>query len=119
MSDTVLARRLTELEGEVAGEKVVTRHILDKLRANTDILLQIQRAFVGLRQDMTSQIGGLRQEMTGEIGGLRQEVIGLHQKVDKLADRVALQEAHLLSFEAKFAHIAAQALREALKSRGD
>jgi hypothetical protein len=108
MSDPALARCLTELEAEVSGEKIVTRHILEQLRANTDILLQMQR-----------EITQLRTEMISDMGCIRQEVIGLHQKVDKLADRVALQDAHLLSFEAKFAHIAADAMRDVLKIRSD
>jgi hypothetical protein len=88
MTDAALQRRMTELEGEVLGEKIVTRHVLEQMRANTDLLLEIRR-----------------------------ELTTLNQKVDKIGDRVALQGAQLTSFETKFAGLAADALREVLKSR--
>ena len=106
MTDLTLERRLTELEGEVAGEKIVTRHILEQLRVNTDVLLEMRREMLEFRK-----------EMHGELLDIRKEMAALTQKVDGLSDRVALQGAQLVSFEANFAGIAADALREALRSR--
>jgi hypothetical protein len=86
MTEPDIARRVTELEGEVGGEKVVTRHILEQLRANTDILLE------------------LRKEMTG-----------LHQKLDRLGDRAAITEAKVTALETKSPGIVGDAMRETYK----
>lgn len=88
---TNLERRTSALEGEVAGEKIVTRHILEQLRANTEIMLE-----------------------------MRKELASLAQKVDRIGDRVALTEAHLTSLAAKLPTIIADTMREVLNdSRKD
>ena len=83
-----LAGRVVELEGEVKGEKLVTRHILDQLRQNTDILLE-----------------------------LRRELTGLHQKIDKVGDAVAIQSAQLAALEPKLGGIVSDAMRAVLRQR--
>ena len=88
MPETEMKRRVVELEGEVAGEKIVTRHILEQLRQNTEILLE-----------------------------LRKEITSLHQKLDKLGDRTAITDAKVIALEAKLPGIVADAMREVFQER--
>jgi outer membrane murein-binding lipoprotein Lpp len=85
-----LARQVKELAGEVDGEKIVTRHILEQLRQNTDILLEF-----------------------------RGELTALHQKVDKIGDAVALLGAQVTSLEPKLSGIVADALRDVLRQKAE
>src|SRR4051812_4114535 len=70
---THLGVRVDVLEREVEGEKMVTRHILDQTRHNSDdlatIRTEMRQEFSAVRQDIT----GLRTEMTG----LRAMLVGL------------------------------------------
>lgn len=84
---TALKRRVAELEGEVAGEKVVTRHILEKLNRLTDLVIETNM-----------------------------KVDGLSGKVDRIASDVALTRAQLIALEPKIAGIVADALRDAWKA---
>lgn len=133
MTEASLVRRVTELESEVAGEKVVTRHILEQVRANTEILLELKKAIIGVQGYVHGEIVGvkdyvhgeiiglkgaflgMKDEMMGELLGLKREVIGLHQKVDRLSDRVAITEAKVTALETKLPGIVADVVRETIK----
>jgi hypothetical protein len=54
-----LKRRIAELEGEVGGEKQVTRHILEKVSDNTDLLLEIKRDLAKLSDRVAIQSANL------------------------------------------------------------
>jgi uncharacterized protein YoxC len=66
---TQLAGRVDVLEREVEGEKMVTRHILEQTRRNSDDLAAIKS-----RQDRHDQ----------RFDALEQKVDGLERKVDGL-----------------------------------
>src|SRR6266496_5264094 len=69
--------RVGVLEGEVEGEKMVTRHILEQTRRNGDDLAAIKTRLDRVER----KVDGLEQK----IGGFEQEFGGLSQKVDGLA----------------------------------
>jgi uncharacterized protein YoxC len=65
--------RVGVLEGEVEGEKMVTRHILEQTRRNSDDLAAIKT-----RLDRVEK----------KVDGLEQKVDGLERKVDVLGTSV-------------------------------
>jgi chromosome segregation ATPase len=79
----VLERRVTALEQEVEGEKLVTRHILEQTRRNGDDIAAIrtQLARIESRQDRTeAELRGVRAEVSGlknSIQSLRSELPGI------------------------------------------
>ena len=73
-----LKRRVAELEGETTGEKAVTRHILEKLSENTDLLLAIRRdlAKTGDRVAVQgAQLDALGPKLTGIVSDAMREVL--------------------------------------------
>ena len=71
------------VEGEVEGEKLVTRHILEQTRRNGDDLAavktrldRVERKVDGLEQ----KLGGLEQK----VGGLEQNLNGLRKDLPKI-----------------------------------
>ncbi len=102
-------RRMRVLEGEVEGEKLVTRHILEQTQRNGDDLgvlktdvrrLSGETALIkgvvthqsGLLNVLTQDVGLMRQEMNDirrDIGGVHQEmndirrdIGGMHQEMN-------------------------------------
>lgn len=77
MSDTeLLEKRVSAVEQEVEGEKLVTRHILEQTRRNSDDLAALRADVRGLRRD----VDGLRQDLDGlrgEVAGLRRDMPGI------------------------------------------
>jgi cell division protein FtsB len=92
----VLERRVTALEQEVGGEKLVTRHILEQTRRNGDdiVAIRTQLARIEARQDRTE----------AEVRGVRSEVAGL--------------SSGLQSLRADLPGILAETMREVLRERG-
>lgn|SRR5438477_330144 len=70
---THLGVRVDVLEREVEGEKMVTRHILEQTRHNSDDLAAIK----GRLDRVEGKVDGLATEMREEFGGVRQDVTGL------------------------------------------
>jgi tetrahydromethanopterin S-methyltransferase subunit G len=69
-----LENRVSVVEQEVEGEKLVTRHILEQTRRNGDDLAAIK-----------SRLGGVEQKLDGvDLKGLVRKVDGLDRKVDDL-----------------------------------
>ena len=69
-----LETRVTLVEQEVEGEKLVTRHILEQTRRNGDDLAAIK-----------SRLGGVEQKLDGvDLKGLVRKVDGLDRKVEDL-----------------------------------
>jgi uncharacterized protein YoxC len=87
--------RVGILEGEVEGEKMVTRHILEQTRRNSDDL-----AAVKSRLDRVEQ----------KLDGLNQKVDGLDQKVGRLDQKVG-------GLARDFPRIVAETMREVLRER--
>ena len=78
-----LQARVNVVEGEVEGEKLVTRHILEQTRRNGDDLAavkarldRVERKVDGLEQNL----GGLGQK----VGGLEQNLNGLRKDLPKI-----------------------------------
>src|SRR4051794_1380105 len=71
-----MAARTGVLEREVEGEKLVTRHVLEHTRRNTEDLSALRSRVDGLDRKfdgLHSEFNGLR----GEFVGLRGEFVGL------------------------------------------
>jgi|ERR1043165_1717679 chromosome segregation ATPase len=95
-----LASRTDVLEREVEGEKMVTRHVLEHNRRNTEDLSALRTKVEGLDR----KFDGLRGQFDGlrtEFGGLRGEFVGLRGEFRKLRDDLP--------------GIVGKALREAIK----
>jgi uncharacterized protein YoxC len=71
-----LTSRVDVLEGEVEGEKMVTRHILEQTRRNSDDLAAIKS-----RLDRHDQ---RFDQLEQKFDGLERKVDGLERKVDGL-----------------------------------
>ncbi|MDQ2080583.1 hypothetical protein RA307_10350 [Xanthobacteraceae bacterium Astr-EGSB] len=76
------------LEREVEGEKMVTRHILEQTRRNSDDLAAIKSRLDRVEQ----KVDGVAQE----IGGLRGDMTGLRGTVSGLADSLSRMVADVL-----------------------
>ena len=70
---TQLAVRVDILEREVEGEKMVTRHILDQSRRNSDDLAAIK-----------SRLDRFENKFEQRVDGLERRFDGLERKVDGL-----------------------------------
>jgi hypothetical protein len=71
------------LEREVEGEKMVTRHILEQTRRNSDDLAAIKSRLDGFEQ----RFDGLDRKVDGldrKVDGLERTAGGLERKVDDL-----------------------------------
>ena len=81
--DEVLERRVTALEQEVEGEKLVTRHILEQTRRNGDDIAatRTQLARIEARQDRAeNELRGVRAELglvKTSVQSLRTELPGM------------------------------------------
>lgn len=109
MADTELAalkRKVTEIEGEISGEKIVTRHILEQLRANTEILLEMRK-----------EMGQFRLDVAEEFTSVHGELSSLRQYAARLGDQVAIDSAQLEAIGPKLSGLVADALRDAWKTR--
>lgn len=86
--DKLFERRLSFVEQEMEGEKIVTRHILEQTRRNGDDIaaMRVQLARIEGRYDRTD----------AEVRGLRSEV---------------------KAFRAEFPTIVAETVREVLRER--
>ena len=97
MSETdLLDKRVSVVEQEIEGEKLVTRHVLEQTRKNSDDLATIKSDVRALRSD---------------VDGLRRDVNGLRHEVDALRHQVG-------DLRRDFPGIVAGTLREVLGERG-
>jgi hypothetical protein len=80
MAETTLEQRVSAVEQEVEGEKLVTRHILEQTRRNGDDLaaMRAQLGRIEQRQDGTDrEVRSLRTDfgaLRTEFGALRREL---------------------------------------------
>jgi chromosome segregation ATPase len=91
---TELKRRMDEMEREVDGEKMLSRHIYQKVQANERLLLEVRNTLVAQGTEIT----GLRTEMTSlrtEINSLRSDVNTIRADLNKVKTDVALIRAEL------------------------
>ena len=85
-----LAARVDVLEGEVDGEKMVTRHILEQTRHNSDYLAAIKSRLDRHDQRFDAlerKFDGLERKFDGlerKVDGLERKFDGLERKVDGL-----------------------------------
>lgn len=76
MPATVTREEFDELASEVAGEKMVTRHILEQTRRNSDDLAALKSRTARIEE----KVDGLERK----VDGLERKVDGLERKVDGL-----------------------------------
>lgn len=75
-----LATRIDVIEREVEGEKLVTRHILEQTRRNSDDLAAIKTRL--------DRVEGKVDSLDQRFDGLASKVDGLERKVDDLTKRL-------------------------------
>ena len=73
MQPAELTRRVSLLEGEVDGEKRVSRHILRKVSENESTLLDLKREVSELRNDITLLRADLPGIIASVVGALLRE----------------------------------------------
>ena len=95
-----LETRVDVLEREVEGEKMVTRHILEQTRHNSDDLAAIKT-----RLDRVER----------KVDGLDSKVGGLDSKIDGVESRLANR---IGSLERSLPTIVGDVMREVLRERG-
>src|SRR5215475_2122350 len=82
------ARRMRVLEGEVAGEKLVTRHILGQTRRNGDDLATLKTDSALMRVELTRH-SALLNVLTQDVSLIRVEMRALAHDVSAI--RAALE----------------------------
>jgi len=92
--------RVSVLEREVEGEKLVTRHILEQTRRNGDDLASIRKQLDGV-----------------DLKRLVQKVDGLESKVDGLERKVGGVDAKLTALTHTLPTMIAEAMRKSLSKR--
>jgi hypothetical protein len=85
----VLERRVTALEQEVEGEKLVTRHILEQTRRNGD-----------------------------DIAAIRTQLGRMEVRLDRTESDVAILKTEFRAFRSEFPRIVADTVREVLREPG-
>jgi len=93
-------RRMRVLEGEVEGEKLVTRHILEQTQRNGDDLAALKTRVDHLANDVTLVRGAvtthtaLLNVLVQDVGQLRQEVGDMPRDMGTMrADVAAIRAA--------------------------
>jgi len=94
--------RVGVLEREVEGEKMVTRHILEQTRRNSDDLAAIKTRL---------------DRVEGKVDVLQTKVDGLETKVDGLQTTVGGLQSTVNGLVRELPTIVAEAVREALPKR--
>lgn len=99
-----LQGRVDTLEGEVEGEKSVTRHILEQTRRNGDDL-------AALAAHMGGELAALATHMGGELTALK-------TRMDKVEGRLGRVETELHKLRDNMPVIVADTMRDVLRERG-
>jgi hypothetical protein len=96
-AETTLEKRVSAVEQEVEGEKLVTRHILEQTRRNSDDLVAIRSQLTRMehRQDrvdadiraVRSDVTALRTEFTGLVSNLPAMIAETMREVLRERDR--------------------------------
>ena len=96
-ADATLERRVSAVEQEVEGEKLVTRHILEQTRRNSDDLVAIRSQLTRMehrddRMDadiraVRSDLAALRTDLTGLIKNLPTMIAETMREVLRERDR--------------------------------
>lgn len=73
MSDVELLQRMSVVEQEVEGEKLVTRHILEQTRRNSDDLASI-KARLNRHDERFDRLEGRLDRLESEVRGLRTDL---------------------------------------------
>jgi uncharacterized protein YoxC len=106
---TQLVARVDVLEREVEGEKMVTRHILEQTRRNSDDLAVIKTRL--------ERVEAKVDDLTGTVGGLTQTVGGLTQTVGGFTQDVRRFDTSLKNLVRDLPQIVGDAVREAMPKR--
>lgn len=80
---SLLKRRLSELEGEVRGEKDVSRHILRKVGENENLLLEMRRELSRLGDNVAllrAEFTGFQEKLPGIVSDAMREVMSTQRK---------------------------------------
>jgi hypothetical protein len=93
-------RRMRVLEGEVEGEKLVTRHILEQTRRNGDDLATLKTDSALMRAELTRH-SALLNVLTQDVTMLRTDMTQLRRDTEQLrADMDAKFDAVLVAVRA-------------------
>ena|SRR5215813_1009867 len=95
--------RVGVVESEVEGEKLVTRHILEQTRRNSEDLAAIKS-----RLDRVER----------KVDGLEQKVNGLEQKVDGLDRKLDGMDLEVHRLARELPTVVADVIRQVLRERG-
>ena len=101
--------RVGVLEREVEGEKMVTRHILEQTRRNSDDLAAIKTRL--------DRVEGKVDVLQTTAGGLQTTVSDLQTKVNGLQTTVGGLQSTVNGLVRELPRIVAEAVREALPKR--
>ncbi len=102
MADPVTREEFDELVDEVRGEKVVTRHILEQTRRNSDDLAVLKTRMARVEE---------------KVDGLDRKVDGLDRKADGLDRRVGALEFKVDGLIKDLPRIVGDTMREVLNER--
>jgi len=107
MPGPVTREEFDELVEEVRGEKVVTRHILEETRRNSDDLAVLKTRV----QRVEEKVDGLDRK----VDGLERKVDGLDRKVDLLDRKVDLLDRKVDGLAREIPRIVADTMREVMR----
>ncbi len=111
MAADVTREEFQVLDREVEGEKMVTRHILEQTRRNSDDL-----AAVKMRLDRVEvKVDGLDRK----VDQLDRKVDQLDRKVDQLDRKVGQLDRKFDDLAKNLPGIVAEVVREVLREQGD
>jgi predicted RNase H-like nuclease (RuvC/YqgF family) len=102
MATPVTREEFDELAEEVAGEKTVTRHILEQTRRNSDDLAALRTRTKRIEE---------------KVDGLERKVDGVERRVDGLERKVDGLDRKLDGFIREFPGIVRDTMREVLRER--
>ncbi|MDZ4790914.1 MAG: hypothetical protein SGJ17_06835 [Hyphomicrobiales bacterium] len=93
-----LKRRVTELESDAKGEKLLVRRVFEAVRDNQEHILAVSRKVDNLRDDMDQRFEGLQAEMNARFELTDKKIDTLRED---LPDIVASAVARVLRDESK------------------
>jgi hypothetical protein len=79
-----LTGRVDVVEREVDGEKLVTRHILEHSRRNTEDLARLRTEMKTMRADLTTRIDRVEAKLEARMDGVETHLGRVEAKVDGL-----------------------------------
>lgn len=114
--------KVSVLEREVEGEKMVTRHILEHTRRNGDDLAELKAGLKKIEISLGTRIDGVEgkvDSLTGTVDGLASKVDNLTGRVEGLTGRVDGLASKVDSLITSLPRIVGNAVSDVLNGRHD